>query len=121
MSLTPADYGQLTAACASMERVVDEMDRAKTAFGMAKAVIEFSGDQRKAILAKAMLPFLSAGDAASTADARARATEEYGRQMARLKQDLANAESVVAQYFALKARWETARSKASAEKAMVTL
>ena len=121
MSLTPSDYTHLTAACGEMEAAVTEMEQAKEAFGMARAIIEFSGDQRKAVLAVAMLPFLTAGDSASAAEAKARANAKYHTQIAKLKADLAHAEAVVAQYYALKARWETARSKASAEKAMATL
>ena len=116
-----ADYSQLMDACAEMDAVVQEMDRAKSAYGLACAVVEFSSDQRKAALARAMAPFLAADDSVACADAKARASVGYCSDMKRLRADYANAEETRAQYFALRARWETARSRASAEKTMATL
>jgi hypothetical protein len=97
------------------------MDRAKSSYGLACAVVEFSSDQRKAALARAMVKFLDADESAASADAYARASDGYSKDMAQLKKDYQQAEETRAQYFALKARWETARSRASAEKAMSTL
>ena len=121
MSLNPSDYAELNAACGEMDKVCDEMERSKTAFGLARAVVEFSSDQRKAALSAAMMPFLAAGESAVSAETHARADKKYSATMKKLKADYAHAEEVVAQYYALKARWETARSRASAEKAMATL
>lgn len=119
--MNTGDYSQLLNACDEMDKVVQEMERSKTSYGLACAIVEFSPDQKRAALARAMLPFLNAGDTATAADAKARASEPYATAMARLRKDYAAAEETRAQYFALKARWETARSRASAEKAMVSL
>lgn len=116
-----ADYSQLLASCDQMDAVVQEMERAQSSYGLACAVVEFSSDQRKAALARAMVPFLNSGESAAAADAKARACAEYGTAMTRLRTDYQQAEEARAQYFALKARWETARSRASAEKAMAML
>ena len=104
-----------------MDAVVAEMERAKSSYGLACAVVEFSEAQRKAALSRAMLPFLNAGDSVAGAEAKARASKSYEADMLRLRTDYSNAEETRSQYFALKARWETARSRASAEKAMANL
>ena len=116
-----SDYSQLVEACDGMDAVVSEMERAKSAYGLASAVVEFSWDQRKAALARAMASFLKDGDSAAMAEAKARASDGYGAEMKRLRSEYANAEEVRAQYFALKAKFESVRSRASAEKAMAQL
>ena len=120
MSLTPSDYGALSSCIAAMEAAVQEMDAAKDAYGKARATVECSGDTRKTILAIAAVKFLD-GESNAVAETLARATEQYASMMRAHKSELAQAEATIAQYYAIKAKWETERSKASAEKAMVQL
>jgi len=121
MSLTPADYGALTSCIAGMESAVREMDAAKDSYGHARAVVELSSDTRKTILAICAAKELGEGTAANAAEIKARASHQYQQMMKSHKAELAKAESVIAAYYTTKARWETERSKASAEKAMVQL
>ena len=81
-----ADYSQLVESCDAMDAVVAEMDRAKSSYGMACAVVEFSGDQRKAALARAMKPFINDGESAAVSDAKARASDGYAAEMNDSKQ-----------------------------------
>jgi len=121
MSLTPADYGALTSCIAGMESAVREMDAAKDAFGKARAIVECSSDTRKTILAICSVETVGTGDSNAVAETKARASHKYAQMMKAHKSELAQAEAVIAHYYMVKAKWETERSKGSAERAMVNL
>lgn len=86
--------------------------------GQARQIIEFSGDMRKAALARAMTGFLGEGESAAAADAKARASFNYGEEMKRLAHELRSAEETKAEWEATRVLWESTRSILSLHKSL---
>ena len=89
--------------------------------GAAKQVREFSGDRRKQILAMEMVKGLKADMTVSAAEAFARASAEYAHEINDQAQQLADAETVIAEWSALEASFEAARSLLSMAKSTLKL
>ena len=115
-----SDYTDLVKAQQTMLEAVEEMDKLKEDVGKAKAVIEFSSEYRKGIIAVAMRRDLEAGESAAKAEALARANEDVHKHF-RIRQDeLEMAETTLAKWTMLRAKFEAARSIVSAEKSMIS-
>lgn len=111
-----ADAGDIAALQQKLLEHSDALSAMAADVGMAKTVREFSGDQRKRCLAIAALPLLKAGASAAAADMEARGEAQYGAALKQLENDLANAETVIAQHEARKIAWESVRSVLSCHK-----
>lgn len=96
----------------------DAMVKMIGAIGKARQITEFSGDMRKRALAKAVTPFLDQGESAAAADAKGRGSFNYGEELKELKAQLIEAETVKAEWEALRIRFEATRSLLSAQKEM---
>jgi len=87
--------------------------------GRARKVRDYDGDRRKRCLSTAMLPHILAGDSAASAECKARASDEYGKTMAKLGEEREMAETKIAQGDAAQVRHDTARSLLSLQKQLV--
>lgn len=101
-----------------LQSSADKLAGMVAAVGKARQIIEFSGDQRKRALAKAMTPFLDSGESATAADAKARASFNYGEELKELTGYLREAETAKAEWEATRIQWDTARSLLSAQREM---
>lgn len=101
---------QLEAARSELEGMVD-------AVGKSKQVKEWDAERRRAALSKYVAPLL-ATSGVSAAEHVARASKEYVDAMRILQLDLYTAEKTLAQYEAIKCKWESARSILSMQKAI---
>jgi len=82
---------------------------------LARQVKEFSSDQRKALLARYMAPLLD-NRAQGTAEALARASDEYKSELEKLERQYQHAEHLIAKWQATFASFEAARSLLSMSK-----
>lgn len=78
--------------------------------GLARHVLEYDSDRRKRALARAMVPALAGGDSAAKAEAEARASEIYTKELNQLAKEHTSAEQAIVAWEAAKLQWETARS-----------
>lgn len=101
---------QLEASRAELEKMTD-------AVGKAKQVREWDSERRRAALSKNVAPLL-ANNGVSAAEHIARASVEYVNAMRLLQVDLYTAEKTLAEYEAVKCKWESARSILSMQKAI---
>ena len=123
-SVTPhslSDHEQLRVRQERLEAACQAVAALSRKVGQAKQIIEFDCDRRKRALAKAMQPFLDAGDGLGVAEAKGRASFNYQEEMKELGQQLNDAETVKAQWEAAKIEWESCRSLLSLEKELVGL
>ena len=93
-----------------MVETVQAMDALADDVGLARQVREFSGDQRKRALARAMAAALAGGDSAAKAEAEARGSDTYGKELAVLERQLTAAEQTIARWDCAKIQWESCRS-----------
>lgn len=68
-----------------------------------------------------MREFLNLDLSATAAEARARASDSYGKALDELAHDLRSAELVIAKYHAVQTKWESARSVLSSLKNLTNL
>lgn len=78
--------------------------------GKARHILEYDSDRRKRALANAMVGPLKLDESASAAEAYARASDGYKKEMTKLGNEHQAAEEVVCKWEAEKIKWETARS-----------
>jgi hypothetical protein len=116
-----SDHEQLRVRQERLEAACQVVAALSRKVGQAKQVIEFSPEYRKRALAKAMSPYLDDGESATAADAKGRASFNYGEELKELAQFLNDAETVKAQWEAAKVEWESCRSLLSLEKELVGL
>ena len=93
-----------------MADTVREMDALADEVGVARQVREFSSDQRKRALARAMQAALAGGESAAKAEAEARGSDTYGKELEILSRQLTAAEQSIAKWDVLKITWESVRS-----------
>jgi hypothetical protein len=101
-----------------LQDLSDKLAGMVSPMGKARQIIEFSGDMRKRALAKAMTPFLDEGESATAADAKGRASFNYGEEMKRLRADLQESETVKSEWEATRIQWESTRSLLSMQREM---
>jgi hypothetical protein len=99
----------------------DKLSRLVSAVGLARQVAEFNSDMRKRALALAMTVFLDQGESAAAAEAKARASFQYGEAMKDLAAQLRDAETTKAEWEAARIQFESCRSLLSAYKEMSKL
>lgn len=111
------DIHDITKITVELESSRDELASMVDAVGAAKQVKEWDGERRRAALSKQVAPFLT-DHGVSAAEHMARATDGYINAMRLLQRDLFDAERTLAQYEAIKCRWESARSILGMQRAL---
>lgn len=110
------DWSSVADLQQELVKTVEAMDRLVDEYGMARQILEFSGEQRKRVLAVAASPLIKAGQSASAAEIEARSSEPYKAALKQLATEFQAAEAAVAGWTVLKLRWETCRSLLSIQK-----
>lgn len=110
------DYSSIESISARLVEASDDIAKIYGAVARARQVREYDSDRRKRVLSVAMKDMLKEGMSAAAAEHTARASESYGEMMKQLGKDLLAAEGIIAEYEAIKLRWETARSLLSCHK-----
>lgn len=105
-----ADWTDVAALQQRLAETVEAMNGMAAGVGLAKHILEFSGDQRKRALARAMAPALAGGSSVAKAEAEARADDRYGRELDVLGKQHAAAEQTVMEWEAKKLMWQTSQS-----------
>ena len=105
-----ADWSDVAELQKRMADTVREMDSLADEVGLARQVREFSSDQRKRALARAMQAALAGGESAAKAEAEARGSDTYGKELEILSRQLTAAEQIIAKWDVLKITWESVRS-----------
>lgn len=105
-----ADWSDTAALQQRLHEAAERIQAMAGDVGLAKHVIEYDSDRRKRALARAMGPGLAGGASAAKADAEARASEPYAKELEVLAKQHAAALQQVQEHDAAKVAWETARS-----------
>lgn len=111
-----SDWSDVAMLQKKMADTCDTINQMAGDVGLARHVLEYDSDRRKRALARAMVPALAGGDSAAKAEAEARASEPYTKELNQLAKDHQNAEQVITAWEASKLQWETARSLLSMQK-----
>lgn len=93
-----------------MTDTVDEMQRIAPEIGMAKHVLQYNSDRCKQALARAMRAALAGGESAAKAEAEARASEGYAKELSQLSIEHKMAQQTVMEWEAAKLTWSTCQS-----------
>ena len=105
-----ADWTEVAGLQRRLAETVEQINRMAGDVGMAKHVLEYDGDMRKKALARAMAAPIAGGSSAAKAEAEARSSESYAREMTVLAKSHQVAEQTVMEYEAARLVWDTARS-----------
>ncbi len=102
-----------------MVESVQELEAMASDVGLARHVQTYDSDRRKKALARAMGPALAGGDSVSKAEAEARASDVYAKELTQLAKEHMAAEQVTAKWDSSKLVWETCRSLLSMQRETV--
>lgn len=116
-----ADWEDVASLQKRMVETLQVMSALTNQVGIAKHVIEYDSDMRKKALSRAMAPSLVGGASASKAEAEARASDIYSKEMTVLAKRHEAALTTVEEYSVLKIQWETCRSLLSMQKEALKL
>lgn len=105
-----ADFQDITAIHRELVTVTDEIILRSSEVAKARAVREYDSDRRKRLLAECTEPHIAAGDSATAAEVRARASAKYREGMGALFSELQAAEKAIAADNARHARLDALRS-----------
>jgi len=111
------DADEINRIVTALEVARDELSGMTSAVGKARQINSWDSERRRAALSRAVAPLL-ATNGVSAAEHLARASEGYVEAMRILQRDLYDAEKTLAEYEAVKTRWESARSVLSIQKAI---
>jgi len=114
-----ASWDDVAGLQAKLIEAIDQMTFMAADVGLAKHVLEYNSDQKKRALARAMAPALAGGDSAAKAEAEARASDGYERELTLLGKAHAAAEQTMTAWEVAKLRWDTARSLLSLQRETV--
>lgn len=93
-----------------MQQCITDLRRLAPLVGSARQVKEFSNDQRKNALAAAQMGFIRKGESVAASEIEARSSSEYLEKMKALEIAYASACGTIAEWEAVFARLEAARS-----------
>lgn len=116
-----ADSDQIYQLQKELLEAEDKLARLVPQMGKALQVMEHDSDYRKRALSIAMGPFLEDGDSATKADALARATDGYGKELERLSTAYESAAATKSDWEYWKTRWKARQSLISLEKELANL
>lgn len=115
------DNEDILAAEREMTEAVKQMESQINAVAMARQVVEFGTERRKAVLSRLVVPHLNDDCSAAEAEHRARADERYKTECKQIMESTANAEAVLLAYEVTKNKFEAARSILSTRRAQIGL
>ncbi len=116
---TSADYSTIEAISERLIEASDSLGKMTERVAKARQIRDYDSDRRKRVLSCAVADYLNKGESATAAEHKARASESYAEMIKARGAEMANAESVIAEWDALKIKWETARSLLSVQKSLV--
>lgn len=105
---------RMTSACKNLHEMCPSV-------GKARQIIEFDSDRRKSALARHMVAFLKAGDAAVAAEAKARATEAYSAELDQLAKELEDAQVTKFKFEAEERSFDCAQSLLAMERELLKM
>lgn len=111
-----SDWGEVSELQSKMVKSVEALSRMAGDVGMAKTVIEYDSDRRKKALARGMAAPLAGGAAVSKAEAEARCSEAYAKELDQLCREHQAATTVLAEHEVLKLQWSTCQSLLAMER-----
>jgi tyrosyl-tRNA synthetase len=116
-----ADWSDCASIQKRMAESVEEMQRIAPEVGMAKHVLQYNSDRCKQALARAMRAALAGGESAAKAEAEARASEGYAKELSQLGIEHKMAEQTVMEWEASKLVWSTCQSLLAMQREMAKI
>lgn len=116
-----ADWSDCASIQKRMADTVDEMQRIAPEVGMAKHILQYNGDRCKQALSRAMRAALAGGESAVKAEAEARASEGYAKELGQLGVEHKMAEQTVMEWEAAKLTWSTCQSLLAMQREMAKI
>lgn len=117
--LASADYSDIQAISRELVEASGALSNMSERVAKARQIRDYDNDRRKRALSCCVADFLKNGESATAAEHKARASESYAALMKQTGKDLLVAEETIAEWEAVKCRWETARSLLSIQKQIV--
>ena len=114
-------HEHLFAAQKQMADAIARLDQLKSKIGMAKQIVEFSGDRRRSALSVLVVEYLRKDCGVSAAEHEARSDVRYKEEMKKIMSETASAETVIKEWEIEKTRFESARSILSVEKSLLQM
>lgn len=105
-----SDYQDSQRIADRMKKSTRKLHELAAQVGSARQIKEFASDMRKSALAVEVVKALKAGESATAAEHIGRASEAYQQKLAVLAQQLATAETCIAEWVAEQASFEASRS-----------
>lgn len=115
-----SDFSTIESAQRQLAQASEELSGMTESVAKARQVREFHSDRLKRALAVSVREFLAAGDSATAADTKGRASVAYGEALDQLSIQYGAAEAVIAKWEATRIHWESARSILSSLRAIVS-
>lgn len=112
------DFSTVEAVSQRLIESSEALAQMTEAVATARQVKEYDSDLRKRALAKYVREFLVAGDSATAAETKGRASVGYGEELETLKSAYAEAEAVILRHDSARIAWETSRSLLSTLKSI---
>jgi len=119
--MNDADYHSIDYISRRLMEATEKMQEMTPKIAVARQVREFDSERRKRALSVAVVPFLKLGESATSAEHQARASKPYSDDMKATAKDLIAAETTIAEWSALQARFEALRSLLSVQKSIANL
>lgn len=116
-----ADYSTVESVSRLLIETAQEIEGMTEGMALARQIKEFAGDRRKRALCLPMREFIVAGDTATAAETKARASAIYGEELDAQARQLTDAERTILAYEAAMVRWKSAQSLLSSLKAIAQI
>lgn len=118
--MNSSDFHSIDFISKKLFEATEDMQEMADSVAKARQVREYDSDRRKRALSCGVSDFLKAGESATAAEHKARASDSYAQLMKEMAKDLIAAEKVIAEWAALNARFEALRSLLSVQKSLVS-
>lgn len=115
------DNDTIIRAQAQLNRCALDLEAMSNDVGDAKTIKEFSSDRLKRALSVTVAEFLEAGEGVGASEHKSRASAVYGAALHDLQEQYKTAMRIIEKHDAIKAKFESARSILSTEKAKIGL
>jgi tyrosyl-tRNA synthetase len=106
----PADWSEMSDLQQRMLESLRAVQDMSNEVGVARTAREYNPDQRKRALARQMRGALAGGESAAKAEAEARGSDAYSKELDALMKQLTAAEQTIALYESHKLAWSSAQS-----------
>ena len=115
------NFEQIAAAQKAMADAIAQLERLADKVGMARQIVEFAGDRRKAALSVLVVEMFKIHESTVAAEHHARADSRYAEKMKEIQTQTAEAEKVIKQWELAKIKHDSARSILSMEKTLLDM